>query len=57
MLQYKIRLSSSRPTMMKPNSYGNENQAVTGNLKSRLLIIGTNSPSTRNYLVGLNLTF
>lgn len=41
----------------EPNSYGNENQAVTGNLKSRLLIIGTNSPSTRNYLVGLNLTF
>jgi len=41
----------------EPNSYGDENQAVTTSLKSRLLIIGTNSPSTRNYLVGVNLTF
>jgi TonB-linked outer membrane protein, SusC/RagA family len=39
------------------NSYGNENQAVTSNLQKRLLIIGTNAPSTRSYLVGLNLTF
>lgn len=39
------------------NSYGNENQAVTTSLKSRLLVVGTNSPSTQNYLVGLNLTF
>jgi len=40
------------------NSYGNENAAVaySSNLK-RLLTIGTNSPSTRNILVGLNLTF
>lgn len=40
------------------NSYGNENAAVplSDNLK-RLLTIGTNTPSTRNYLFGLNLTF
>jgi hypothetical protein len=41
----------------EPNSYGDENQAVTTSLKSRLLIIGTNSPNSTNYLVGLNLTF
>lgn len=41
----------------EPNSYGDENQAVTTSLKSRLLIIGTNSPNATNYLVGLNLTF
>ena len=39
------------------NSYGNENQAVTTNLKRNILIVGTNSPSTRNYLFGINLTF
>jgi TonB-linked SusC/RagA family outer membrane protein len=40
------------------NSYGNENAAVAlpDNLK-RLLTIGTNTPSTRNYLFGVNLTF
>lgn len=40
------------------NSYGNENAAVplSDNLK-RLLTIGTNTPSTRNYLFGINLTF
>lgn len=40
------------------NSYGNENAAVaySSNLK-RLLTIGTNTPNTRNYLVGLNITF
>jgi hypothetical protein len=40
------------------NSYGNENAAapLSANLK-RILTIGTNTPSTRNYLVGLNLTF
>jgi len=37
------------------NSYGDENVAVTG-LK-RLLTIGTNSPATRNYMLGINLTF
>ena len=39
------------------NSYGDENQAVTNNLKRNILIVGTNSPSTRNYLFGVNLTF
>lgn len=38
------------------NSYGDENQAVTS-YKERLLVIGTNTPSTRNYLIGLNITF
>ncbi len=40
------------------NSYGNENAAValSNNLR-RLLTIGTNTPSTRNYLIGINLTF
>jgi TonB-linked SusC/RagA family outer membrane protein len=40
------------------NSYGNENAAVplSNNLK-RLLTIGTNTPSTRNYLIGFSLTF
>ncbi len=40
------------------NSYGNENAAVaySSSLK-RLLTIGTTTPSTRNFLVGLNLTF
>lgn len=39
------------------NSRGNENAAVTETYRPRLLTIGTNSPSTRNYLVGINLTF
>lgn len=40
------------------NSFGNENAAVaySQNLR-RLLTIGTNSPSTRSYLLGVNLTF
>ena len=40
------------------NSYGNENAAVplAGNLR-RLLTIGTNTPTTRNYLIGIDLTF
>lgn len=38
------------------NSYGNENVAVAG-IQSRFLTVGTNSPSTRNYLFGINLTF
>ncbi|SDG24586.1 SusC/RagA family TonB-linked outer membrane protein [Epilithonimonas hungarica] len=40
----------------EPNSYGNENQAVSG-YPARQLIIGTNNPSTRNYLMGINLSF
>jgi TonB-dependent starch-binding outer membrane protein SusC len=40
------------------NSFGNENAAVnlSGNLR-RLLTVGFNTPSTRNYIVGFNLTF
>lgn len=39
------------------NSYGNENVAVSGGIQTRFLTVGTNSPSTRNYLFGINLTF
>lgn len=39
------------------NSYGDQNQAVTTTYLHRLLTVGTNSPATRNYLVGINLTF
>jgi TonB-linked SusC/RagA family outer membrane protein len=39
------------------NSYGNENQAVTSFYKSRLLVVGYNTPTTRNYLLGVNITF
>jgi TonB-dependent starch-binding outer membrane protein SusC len=38
------------------NSYGNENVA-TGGYNSRILTVGFNSPSTRNYVIGVNLTF
>ncbi|MBQ3690317.1 MAG: TonB-dependent receptor [Bacteroidales bacterium] len=38
------------------NSYGNENSAVEYGQK-RLLTIGTNTPSTRTYMVGMNFTF
>ncbi|KQT22542.1 SusC/RagA family TonB-linked outer membrane protein [Chryseobacterium sp. Leaf405] len=43
----------------EPNSYGNQNQAVNSSLpyNSRQLIIGANNPSTRNYLMGINLSF
>src|SRR5690606_22036408 len=41
----------------EPNSYGNENQAVTTSFQERMLIIGTNTPANRNYMIGLNLTF
>jgi hypothetical protein len=39
------------------NSYGNENSATTGFYQRRLLTLGTNTPTTRNYLIGINLTF
>jgi hypothetical protein len=39
------------------NSYGDQNQAVTTQVQRRLPVVGTNTPSTRNYLIGLNLTF
>lgn len=38
------------------NSYGDENQAVAS-YQRRFLVIGTNTPTTRNYLFGLNLIF
>jgi len=39
------------------NSYGDENAATTGTYQRRLLTIGTNTPTTRNYLIGLDLAF
>ena len=42
------------------NSFANENSAVIigrDDARSRLLTTGTNTPSTRNFIVGLNLTF
>ncbi|WP_234571991.1 SusC/RagA family TonB-linked outer membrane protein [Rhodohalobacter sp. 614A] len=39
------------------NSYGDENAATTEVYPSRLLTVGTNSPATRNYLLGINFTF
>jgi len=40
------------------NSYGDENAAVNlGTNLHRVLTIATNTPATRNYLIGLNLTF
>lgn len=39
------------------NSYGDQNAAVTTTYQKRLLTIGTNTPTTRNYLFGINLTF
>jgi TonB-linked SusC/RagA family outer membrane protein len=48
-----------KETGMDPetNSYGDENAAVTDTYKRRLLTLGTNTPSTRSFLIGLNLTF
>lgn len=40
------------------NSYGNENAAVAMSYSMRrLLTIGTNAPATRNYVIGVNLSF
>lgn len=42
------------------NSFGDENAAVTTSLPyngNTMLTVGTNTPQTRNYLVGINLTF
>lgn len=40
------------------NSYGNENAAVPLSYSQRrFLTIGTNAPSTRNYVLGVNLSF
>src|SRR5690606_32358223 len=40
----------------EPNSRGNENQAVAS-YQSRLMVIGTNTPTNRNYMIGLNVSF
>ena len=40
----------------EPNSRGTENQASAGYLY-RQKVIGTNTPNTRNYLFGINITF
>ena len=41
------------------NSFGNENVAVTPGTyyAGKVLTVGTNTPATRTYLVGLNITF
>ncbi|MFV0505721.1 MAG: SusC/RagA family TonB-linked outer membrane protein [Bacteroidales bacterium] len=41
----------------EPNSRGNENTAVASAYNGRFPIIGTNTPATRNFLFGLNVTF
>jgi hypothetical protein len=38
------------------NSYGNQNVA-TGGVNSRILTVAYNVPSTRNYVIGVTLTF
>ena len=49
----------NRESGMDPetNSYANENAAVNTTYQRRLLTIGTNTPSTRNYMIGIDLTF
>ena len=41
----------------EPNSFANQNVAASGSIQSRVLTIGTNTPSTRNWILGLSLTF
>ncbi|WP_417351557.1 SusC/RagA family TonB-linked outer membrane protein [Flavobacterium alkalisoli] len=41
----------------EPNSYGDQNAAVTTSYQRRLLTVGTNTPATRTFMFGLNLTF
>ncbi|WP_407402900.1 SusC/RagA family TonB-linked outer membrane protein [Chryseobacterium sp.] len=48
------RLSGMDP---EPNSTGTENQAVGSQYQNRILLVGTNNPSTTNFIMGLNLTF
>lgn len=40
----------------EPNSYGDENNA-TGGFQRRLLAVSANTPSTKSYVIGLNLSF
>ncbi|RZF59288.1 SusC/RagA family TonB-linked outer membrane protein [Sphingobacterium corticibacterium] len=48
----------NKETGMDPetNSYADENTAVAAH-PNRLLTIGTNTPATRSYLLGINVTF
>jgi len=48
----------NRKTGLDPqtNSYGDQNSAVSS-YNRRLLTLGFNTPSTRNYLLGINLSF
>ncbi|MDR1937708.1 MAG: hypothetical protein LBQ73_04300, partial [Tannerellaceae bacterium] len=39
------------------NSMGNQNQATSSDFQARLPIVGYTTPTTRNYLAGLSLTF
>ncbi|MGI4741342.1 MAG: SusC/RagA family TonB-linked outer membrane protein [Janthinobacterium lividum] len=39
------------------NSFGDENQSVNGTYRRRLLTLSVNSPATRAYVAGLNVTF
>ena len=39
----------------EPNSFGNENQAA-GSFQRRILTVGFNTPATRNYVAGINLS-
>lgn len=48
------KLSGMSP---QTNSYGNSYQASANPIYKHLLIVGYNTPETRNYIVGLNLTF
>jgi hypothetical protein len=41
----------------EPNSYANQNAAVTDTYQSRLLTVGTNTPATRSFMFGLNVSF
>ncbi|MBN2349193.1 MAG: SusC/RagA family TonB-linked outer membrane protein [Bacteroidales bacterium] len=41
----------------EPNSLGNENQAINTTYQRRLPVVANNTPSTRNYLIGINITF
>ena len=42
----------------EPNSYGNEKAAVNLNANMRrILTVGFNTPSTRSYVLGVNLNF
>jgi len=42
----------------EPNSMSNEGQFHATQLSGHALpVVGTNAPTTRNYLIGLNLSF